>query len=52
MKIIDLGLVPDTAGDGEGDCDSRLKGLLRHLGPLVAVVDMARRRFAQERVEG
>lgn len=47
---IDLGLAPDTAGDGEGDIDSRLKGLLRHLGPLVAVVDMTRKPFAQDRV--
>lgn len=47
---MDLGLLPDIAGAGEGDCESRLKGLLRHLGPLVADVDMARRPLAQERV--
>lgn len=47
---IDLGLAPDVAGDGDGDTDSRLKGLLRHLGPLVADVDMARKPLAQDRV--
>lgn len=52
MKIVEFGLVPDIAGDGEGDCESRLKGLLRHLGPLVADVDMARNQFAQDRVAG
>lgn len=49
VTTIDLGLAPDIAGDGEGDVDSRLNGLLRHLGPLVADVDMARKPFAQDR---
>lgn len=40
VKIEDLGLVPGAAGPGEGEGDPRSKGLLRHLAPPGAVVDM------------
>ena len=52
MKAIDLGLVLGRAGDGDGDCESRLKGLLCHLGPVVVDVDMAKSPFARRRVAG
>ena len=40
VRMADFGLELDISGLRDGDCDSRTNGLLRHLGPFVAVIDI------------
>ena len=41
LYCMDLGLPCGTDGPGEGDAESRVNGLVRHLGPFTAGTDIA-----------
>ena len=49
VKAIDLGLLVETEGAGEDDCDSRVKGLPRHFAPFV---DMLLKLSGAENMKG